>query len=158
MQGLVFLMDSCALSREREATSSEVRYMGCLSLNAFTMNIDEHWWLFYDFFTGFLRQRSPSIWVNHQAGGAEDYPVSHRHRQRNHHNDFHQKMKSHHNHRHRQRNHSHHDNFHQKFKSHHNHCHQACRAIHWPHGEGEKLKLKFEQLQVILMITFWKYL
>ena len=135
MQGLVFLMDSCALSREREATSSEVRYMGCLSLNAFTMNIDEHWWLFYDFFTGFLRQRSPSIWVDHKAGGAEDHPVSHRH---------------HPYHCHHQRH-----NFHQKFKNHHNHCHQACGAIHWPHGEGEKLKLKFEQLQVILMITFW---
>ena len=132
MQGLVFLMDSCALSREREATSSEVRYMGCLSLNAFTMNIDEHWWLFYDFFTGFLRQRSPSIWVDHKAGGAEDHPVSHRH---------------HPYHCHHQRH-----NFHQKFKNHHNHCHQACGAIHWPHGEGEKLKLKFKQLQVILMI------
>ena len=54
MQGLVFLMESRAvLEREGETTSSEVQYMGCLSisqciygenLNIYDeeMNIDEH--------------------------------------------------------------------------------------------------------------------
>ena len=156
MQGLVFLMESCALSRERSNFIWSPIYGLSLPQCIYNehwrtlMNIESNWrtLLNIDDFsmkssnefcaTGFLRQRSPSIWVDHKAGGAEDHPVSHRH---------------HPYHCHHQRH-----NFHQKFKNHHNHCHQACGAIHWPHGEGEKLKLKFEQFQVILMITFWKYL
>ena len=72
MQGLVFLMESCAvLEREGETTSSEVQYMGWLSISQCiyneNLNIDEHfWWIFehwWTFMINISKYLKSNIWA-----------------------------------------------------------------------------------------------